>query len=61
MEKTIVSEDMLAEANRLAHQNTEIPADPTGTSGLAGVLELRQQEILSADETAAVLFTGVER
>jgi len=57
----VVSEDMLAEANQLAHQNTEIPADPTGTSGLAGVLELRQQEILSADETAAVLFTGVER
>ena len=57
----VVSEDTLAEANQLARQNTEIPADPTGTSGLAGVLELRNQEILSADETAAVLFTGIER
>jgi len=57
----VVSEDTLTQANQLARQNTEIPADPTGTSGLAGVLELRQQEILLADETAAVLFTGVER
>ena len=57
----VVSEDTLTQANQLARQNTEIPADPTGTSGLAGVLELRQQEILPADETAAVLFTGVER
>jgi len=57
----VVSEETLAEAHRLARENTDIPADPTGTSGLAGVLELRQQEILSADETAAVLFTGIER
>jgi len=57
----VVSEETLAEANRLARQRTGIPADPTGTSGLAGVLELRDQEILSADETTAVLFTGIER
>ncbi len=57
----VVSEETLAEAHRLAREQTDIPADPTGTSGLAGVLELRQQEILPADETAAVLFTGIER
>lgn len=57
----VVSEETLANAHRLAREQTDIPADPTGTSGLAGVLELRQQEILSADETAAVLFTGIER
>ena len=57
----VVSEIKLAEANQLARQNTDIPADTTGTSGLAGVLELRKQEILAADETAAVLFTGIER
>jgi threonine synthase len=57
----VVSEETLAEAHRLAKHDTEIAAEPTGTAGLAGVLELREQEILPADETVAVLFTGVER
>lgn len=57
----VVSEETLAEAHRLAKHDTEIAAEPTGTAGLAGVLELRQQEILPADETTAVLFTGIER
>lgn len=57
----VVSEETLIEANHLARQQTEIAADPTGTAGLAGVLELRDQEILQADETMAVLFTGIER
>jgi len=57
----VVSEETLAEANRLGRKHTDIPADPTGTSGLAGVLELRQQEILPPDEIVAVFFTGVER
>lgn len=57
----VASEGTLKEANLLVQENTEIRADPTGTSGLAGVLELREQEILSGNESVAVLFTGVER
>lgn len=57
----VVAEETLEEANRLAKSETGIQADPTGSSGLAGLLALRQQEILPPDETSAVLFTGVER
>ena len=57
----MVSDETLEKANRLALHHTGIQADFTGTAGLAGLLELRQQEILAADETAVVLFTGVER
>jgi threonine synthase len=56
----VVTEDRLAEANELAAA-TGIPADPTGSAGLAGLLDLRQAGVVSADERAAVLFTGVRR
>ena len=38
----VVSEDSLVEANRLAVAGTGIPVDPTGSSGLAGLLEMRR-------------------
>ena len=57
----VVSEDSLAEAHHLVREHTEIPADPTGTAGLAGLVELNQREMLPKDEVSAVLFTGVER
>ncbi len=57
----VVSEDELKEANRLAHEHTEIPADPTGTAGLAGLLDLQKTAPLGSDEISAVLFTGIER
>jgi len=56
----VVSEDRLAEANGLAAM-TGIPADPTGSAGLAGLLDLREAGVVAADERAAVLFTGVRR
>ena len=56
----VVTEDRLAEANELAAA-TGIPADPTGSAGLAGLLDLRQAGVVGADERAAVLFTGVRR
>ena len=37
----VVSEDSLTQANRLAVARTGIPVDPTGSSGLAGLLEMR--------------------
>ena len=38
----MVSEDSLTQANRLAVARTGIPVDPTGSSGLAGLLEMRR-------------------
>jgi threonine synthase len=52
-----VSEDQLTEANRLARA-TGIPVDPTGSSGLAGVLELKRRGEIRSGESLGVLFTG---
>ena len=57
----VVSEEDLSRAHRLAVEHTGIPADPTGTAGLAGLLDLRRHDGLAADESVALLFTGVER
>ncbi len=57
----VVSEEQLIRANRVAVESTGIPVDPTGSSGLAGVLELVEHECIDPDETLAVLFTGRKR
>jgi threonine synthase len=57
----VVSEDTLIEAHRLAVARTGIPVDPTGSSGLAGLLELRRTGQVGDDDRAAVLFTGHQR
>ena len=56
----VVTEAQLAEAHRLGRQ-AGIAVDPTGTSGLAGVLALRDEGVIGANDRVAVLFTGVER
>ena len=56
----VVTEERLAEANELGAA-TGIGVDPTGSAGLAGLLDLRQAGVVGADERAAVLFTGVRR
>jgi threonine synthase len=57
----LADERTLAEANRLVAATTGIPADPTGTSGLAGLLAMVRDERIGDDERVAVLFTGVRR
>ena len=57
----VVSEDTLVEANRLAVATTGIPVDPTGSSGLAGLIELRRSGEIGDHDRAAVLFTGHQR
>ncbi len=57
----VVDEDTLREANDLARATTGIDVDHTGTAGLAGLLELIGNGDVQADETVAVLFTGVRR
>jgi threonine dehydratase len=57
----VVSEDQLARANDLARGTTAIDVDHTGSSGLAGLLELLCDHTVRPDERVAVLFTGARR
>lgn len=57
----VVGEDLLARANALAVDAAHIDVDPTGSSGLAGLLALRDQGAIGDHERVGVLFTGVNR
>jgi threonine synthase len=57
----VVGEQELIRANELGRQATGIAADATGTSGLAGLIALREAGQVADDERVAVLFTGVDR
>jgi threonine synthase len=57
----VVGEDTLVEAARLAVATTGIPVDPTGSSGLAGLVELRRSGAIGDRDRVAVLFTGRQR
>jgi threonine synthase len=57
----VVSEDALARANALAVETTGIAVDPTGSAGLAGLMELRKSGVIPPDARVAVLLTGVSR
>jgi len=57
----VVDETTLLEANEIARQTTGIDVDPTGTAGLAGLLDLRRRALVSPTETVAVIFTGARR
>jgi hypothetical protein len=49
------------EANDLARDTTGIDADHTGSSGLAGLMELLREGSVGAGESVAVFLTGVTR
>ena len=55
-----VNEERIREAHAMARTATAIPVDPTGTAGLAGLIELRAQGAVPHGERVAVLFSGVE-
>jgi threonine synthase len=57
----VVSEDSLMDANALAVSQTGIQVDPTGSAGLAGLMQMRRSGEIGADDRAAVLFTGLRR
>ena len=57
----VVSEDCLVEANRLAVARSGIQVDATGSSGLAGLAELRREGEIGDHDRVAVLFTGLRR
>ena len=57
----IVSENNLKDANNKALSFSDIKADHTGTSGLAGLMELLKLGYLNRKQNVAVLFTGATR
>ena len=56
----VVSEERLAHAHDLGHAAGH-PVDPTGSSGLAGLLDLISEGGVDPDDRVGVLFTGVDR
>ena len=57
----IADEDTLRQANDLARAATGVDVDATGSSGLAGLVALRERGLVGDDERVALLFTGVSR
>ncbi len=57
----VATEDDVVEAHRLVRSHTSVPADATGTAGVAGLLAARRDGCVDADEEVVVLLTGVER
>jgi len=57
----VALETDVVEAHRLVRTHTSVPADPTGTAGLAGLLAARRDGCIEADEEVVILLTGVER
>lgn len=53
------AESNIVRAHQLAHEFTDIDVSPTGSSGLAGVLEIRDE--IDADEKVLVVFSGHSR
>lgn len=56
----VVNESMLAKANHLGRSHTGINVDPTGTAGLAALLDRTAVEDVGPDHVV-VLFTGLQR
>jgi threonine dehydratase len=46
-------------SHRIANELTDIHVSPTGSAGLAGVLEMREN--IEDDERVVVVFSGVQR
>lgn len=57
----VAPESLVAEAHALARRWTDVPVDPTGTAGLAGLLAARGSGLVADGARVGVLFTGVDR
>jgi threonine synthase len=53
------SEDNVVRAHELAHLHTDIDVSPTGSAGLAGLLQIRDE--VSSDDSVLVIFSGHSR
>ena len=57
----VAPEELVAEAHALARRCSDVPVDPTGTAGLAGLLAARRGGLVAKGARVGVLFTGVDR
>jgi len=57
----VADEDLLREANALAHEATAISVCHTGSAGLAGLMQLQRDGAIKPGERVAVVFSGVQR
>jgi threonine synthase len=57
----VATEADVVDAHALVLAHTEVPADPTGTAGLAGLLAARRDGCIDAAEEVVVLLTGLDR
>jgi threonine synthase len=57
----VVGDRLLEHANVMAAEATGIEVDATGSSGLAGLIALRERGVIGPGESALVLFTGARR
>ncbi len=57
----VAPEHLVAEAHALARRWTDVPVDPTGTAGLAGLLAARGAGLVADGARVGVLFTGADR
>ncbi len=57
----ILREGVIQKAHHMARTRTGIRVSPTGSAGLAGLLQLRESGDILDDEDAVLFFTGVDR
>jgi threonine synthase len=55
----VADEEAVVRSHQLATQFTDISVSPTGSAGLAGVLQVR--DAIANDERIVVVFSGVAR
>lgn len=53
------TEDNVVRAHQLAHRHTDVDVSPTGSAGLAGLLQIRDE--ISPDDNVLVIFSGHSR
>ncbi len=55
----VASEESVIAAHRMSHELTAVNVSPTGSAGLAGLLEIRER--IADDERVVVVMSGVQR
>jgi ActR/RegA family two-component response regulator len=55
----VAAEDAIVRAHQMAHEFTIISVSPTGSAGLAGILQIRDS--IADDERIVVVFSGIAR
>lgn len=55
----VATEELVVRAHQMAHEFTDISVSPTGSAGLAGILQIRDS--IADDERIVVVFSGVLR